>query len=104
QLATVRFRAVDARGKPIAGATVSVGGEEVGQTGPNGTLTLADQIPGSAEISATSPAPFYTAPAAASVELTEGEQSRTLTFGDVPRAVNFEATTPEGTPLAATVA
>lgn len=103
QLATVRFRAVDPAGDPIPGATVTVDGEAIGQTGPDGVLTLSERIPGTVEVGASYPEPIYTAPETATVELAEGEQTRDLTFGFVPRAVDFTAKTPEGEPVAATV-
>jgi outer membrane protein OmpA-like peptidoglycan-associated protein len=100
-LAKVKFKALDANGKPVSGVQVLYEGEDLGRTNASGLVTTSDRMPGTtAAISASADA--Y-APLDLEVTLDEGVQTREFTLEGLPRPVRAVAKNQEDAPIDATL-
>jgi outer membrane protein OmpA-like peptidoglycan-associated protein len=101
ELAKVKFKALDANGKPVSGVQVIYEGEDLGRTNSSGLVTTSDRMPGTtAAVSASADA--Y-APLDLEVALEEGVQTREFTLEGLPRPVRAVAKNQEDAPIDATL-
>lgn len=97
--ADVVVRVADDAGKPMAGVTVALDGEKVGETGADGTVTLLDLAVGERTVTANGQ---LLLPAERKVELVDGRQVVELGVAFVPGVVDVRVES-NGTPVDVTI-